>query len=95
MRTLKRNKLFKFANCSNSEPTEQIVQNGLSLSPQQVRELSLRGIPVNVTNTSMLKDPDNLPGVVPFYARRHVDLNTAWEMSTISKHSLIEKYKNR
>lgn len=95
MRTLSKYKHFRLANCSVTEPTEQIVQNGLSLSPQQVRDLSMRGIPVNTTNTSILRDPDNLPGVVPFYARRNVDLNTAWEMSTISKHSLIEKYKNR
>lgn len=95
MRNLSKTKQFRYANCSVSKPTEQSVQNDLSLTPRKVKELSMRGIPVNLSNVSVVKDPDSLSGVVPIQSRRFMDLNTAWETSVTTKQALIKQFKNR
>ena len=95
MRTLSKDKIFKLCDCSQSKPMEQIVQNGLALTPQKVKQLTERGIPVNISNTSILRDPDALPGVIPVQHLRGMDLNTAWEMSMRAKKTLINQFKNK
>ncbi|MBQ3555885.1 MAG: hypothetical protein IJA09_06700 [Bacteroidales bacterium] len=94
MRTLNK-KIFRHANCSVNKPHERVVQSGLALTPHSVKELSEKGIPVNLRNSAQVNDPESFLGdKLPFYLRRDVDLNTAWEMSQQTKKTLIKQYKN-
>ncbi|UPW41270.1 hypothetical protein [Sigmofec virus UA08Rod_4527] len=64
-------------------PDEYIkVEQGLSVSPSQVAELTAKGIPVSSTNVSQFIDGSPNPSFdLPIDELRGVDINDVWEAS--------------
>lgn len=68
------------------------VQNGLAVRPSEVAELTARGIAVTSQNVNK-DDPGFHEKSLDVTAKRGFDLNTAWEMSKVSRSKIINAHK--
>lgn len=87
----------KFALCdlSCNKPHERAVQPGLSLSPQDVKNLTDKGLATSTPNASFYDDEGVSPVdffIEPQY-RRGFDLNTAWAISKATEQKIIDVHK--
>lgn len=89
---------------SMTKPHEKIVQNGLAITPRDVKTMTSRGIPVATQNqNNMFYNDSDLPGfnpdldVDPFFVepqyRRGADMNTMWEISKSTGRKMIGALK--
>lgn len=83
---------FKTCNLNYFKPSENPVQNGLAMTPQQIKALTDKGIPVSLPNLSII-DADVPSSYLPLEHRRGVDLNTCYEASTSLRDETIKTYK--
>lgn len=84
---------FTTCNCNYFKSDETPVQNDLCLSPQKIKALTDRGIPVSLPNLSLIDDVDVPASYLPLEHKRGVDLNTCYEASTSLKRDTIKTYK--
>lgn len=68
----------KYSTCKR-RVGEEIVQNGLALTPSEILKMAENGIPASSANNPNLIDgtPDN-NWVVPLEERRGIDMNDLW-----------------
>lgn len=85
----------RFATCqTSSHPFFPVTQEGLALTPTQVKSLTDRGIAVS-TQTASYADSETLDNgmfVEPMF-RRSVDINDLWNMEQESRTRVIQGIK--
>ena len=72
-----------FPHVSNIErvDTDPIVQNGLSITPAQMLELSHQGFAISAQNARMLQDVNSSSvGEVPYEYTRHFDMADGYQV---------------
>lgn len=75
---------------------EHSVQNGLSISPSKMAELTAKGVPVSVNNLGVTYETgvDSLSYDVPPQYHRGVDLADLWNMEISSRNKIKKAYNN-
>ena len=91
MRTFK--KYHRLANCNVLKPTDKVVQDDLSLTPRQIRQLTERGIAVSTQSLGVITDNDCPSDYLPIEHTRGTDINIAWETSQRARQNIIKSYK--
>lgn len=69
------------------------VKSGLALSPQQMFEMSKRGVPISTSNCDMKDFGEESPTFdIPLDRMRGVDVATMWEHSQVIKNKAALKH---
>lgn len=71
--------------CNNDD----VVVNGLAVTPSDIARLTERGIAVNTANASMFSFDANPSESLPPELRCDADRNTIWELSQRAKRKLL------
>lgn len=84
----------QFADCVNNSDTFPVVQEGLALTPSDVKQLTDKGIAVSAQqqNVSNASDLENGFYVDPMY-RRGTDLNDLWNIEKSTRAKFNNSYK--
>lgn len=88
---------FRFTICVRRDG-ERVVQNGLSLTPAQMLDLTQKGVPISARQLSIVETPPQMDNDFSVDAEfvRHADLVSSWEREQDSKHkarSILEKLR--
>lgn len=93
LRVFKKN--VDVCDCVLSDADKSVTQPHLAMTPQQVKELTDRGIPVSLPAQQFLdSDSDSSSWSVDPVFQRDNDINTAWEKEQLSRSKLIKAHKN-
>lgn len=79
---------------SNFNPKLDLpVKSGLALTPQQMYEMSKRGIPISTSNCDMKDFGEESPSFeIPLDRMRGIDVATMWENSQVIKNKAALKH---
>lgn len=74
----------------------QKTQNGLAVTPAEIRELSSRGIPINSQNSNMFIEGTSVQGSFALAADelRGVDIADVWNASRDAQSKLVRAHQN-
>lgn len=83
-------------NCSVINNAFEKTQNGLALTPAEMRVMASRGIPVSSTvNEALFYDGESNPSwLIPIDRVRGVDLTDVWNASMDAKKKLVKAHLN-
>lgn len=74
----------------------EVTKPGLSLTPQNIKELTDRGIAVNLPNEKQFLQGDSIKNnswdIEPVF-RRSMDMCEAWELEQVSKNKVLKAHK--
>lgn len=74
----------------------QRTQEGLAITPAQVKELTDRGIPVSAQNVNFLESGSDVNSwIVEPQFRREMDMATAWEMEKSSSRKVLQTLRQK
>lgn len=93
LRVFKKN--VDVCDCKLSDVDKSVTQPYLAMTPQQVKELTDRGIPVSLPSQQFLdSDSDSSSWDVDPVFQRDNDINIAWEKEQLSRSRLIKAHKS-
>lgn len=74
----------------------QRTQEGLAITPAQVKELTDRGIPVSAQNVNFLESGSDVNSwIVEPQFRREMDMATAWEMEKSASRKVLQTLRQK
>lgn len=68
---------------------------GLAITPEQVKEMTLRGIPVSAQNVGFIETSGNGSWTVDPQFRREMDMATAWQMEKESTRKVMQAMRQK
>lgn len=86
-------KNVKTCSCSLCEQDKIVTKPHLAMTPQQMKELTDKGIAVSLPNASFLDGEGSRGWDIEPMFKRDTDMNTAWELEQVSKSKIIKAHK--
>ncbi len=87
-----RNRPFFNCRCCNLESDEPRVMNNLAITPSMAKEMTDRGIAISAQQLPVVENTGDY--VIDPVMKREMDMNTAWELSHVTRRKIINGFKN-
>lgn len=87
-----RNRPFLNCRCCNLESDEPRVMNNLAITPSMAKEMTDRGIAISAQQLPVVENTGDY--VIDPVMKRDMDMNTAWELSHVTRRKIVNGFKN-